>query len=100
MEKEQKTVKPTRPETMPMQFGEDHPGAFIRGDRAMYLSFLMNSAEQVIDKNVMANLKMNGWDTLKDALGSCCKGPIDDSNANCQFMKPFEECIIEGEDNE
>lgn len=29
----------SRPETGPMQFGEDWPGVFIRGDHALFYSF-------------------------------------------------------------
>lgn len=95
------TIKINRKSIMPMQFGKEYPGVFIKGDRAMYLSHIMNSAEQVIDENIMANLKMNGWDSLKNSLSSCASWPIDNGNVDCQFLKPFEECIKEGdsEDN-
>lgn len=36
-------IDESRVETGPVQFNEDWPGVFIRGDRAMYYSMMLNA---------------------------------------------------------
>lgn len=40
-----------RPETGPMQFGDDWPGVFIRGDNALYDSYMLNEALKLIPED-------------------------------------------------
>lgn len=39
-----------RPETGPMQFGEDWPGIFIRGDNAAHYAYCLDNPEQPMSK--------------------------------------------------
>lgn len=64
-----------RPETGPMQFGEDWPGVFIRGDNAMAFSLAVNKAAQIISKKHVLNtqelLVTSQLKWLAELLSSC-----------------------------
>lgn len=61
-----------RPETGPMQFGEDWPGIFIRGDGALFTAMFLSQA--------MARLPEDAWmershlSNLAKLLRSCSVG--------------------------
>lgn len=58
-----------RAETGPMQFGDDWPGVFIRGDQALYLAHILKmhlhhpEADSMITRSVLEG--------LASTLGSC-----------------------------
>jgi hypothetical protein len=61
-----------RVETGAVQFGDDWPGIFIRGDNAMYYAHLLNSIIDRLGKGV----PMEEWDALalqsiRDTLREC-----------------------------
>jgi hypothetical protein len=61
-----------RPETGPMQFGDDWPGVFIRGDNALFDARAIDAALMFVPKE--------RWDIasmlrgLRDTLQSCSVG--------------------------
>ena len=59
-----------RPETGPMQFGDDWPGVFIRGDNALlgYLPAVRVAIEALPPERWMEKAQLQG---LSDLLGSC-----------------------------
>lgn len=64
-----------RPETGPMQFGNDWPGVFIRGDNALLFAGAIEAAIEHVPHEHIARLKR-----LADTLRSCRAGshPADD----------------------
>ena len=79
-----------RPETGPMQFGEDWPGVFIRGDNAMaYALNLRQIADDVgayRPEDIAYILK-----EVYDVLMSCIEHPL---HPDKQVMKKFEDCVV------
>jgi len=78
-----------RPETGPMQFGEDWPGYFIRGDNAVYLGMLLEGMLKdemleigypLLDATILRNL-------ARDLQSSDVR-----SGAQVQKLAPFEQC--------
>jgi hypothetical protein len=59
-----------RPETGPMQFGDDWPGVFIRGDNALlgYYPAVRQAMELLPDEHWIAKAGLRG---LADLLQSC-----------------------------
>lgn len=83
-------LKQTRPETGTMQFGDDWPGVFIRGDNAMYYAMqlreFLENPETVYD-NVLAVAALEGLISI-----------LERSNAfsdlsDLQQMKDFNDAI-------
>lgn len=62
----------SRPETGPMQFGDDWPGVFIRGDDALgyYTALNVLLAECRNNKNLSSLLALQ-LEPLRDELHSC-----------------------------
>ena len=66
------TATTSRAETGPMQFGDDWPGVFIRGDNAlMYANALDGVLRDMRGQDVYARLQVEG---LRDLLRSCSVG--------------------------
>jgi hypothetical protein len=61
-----------RVESGPMQFGDDWPGAFIRGDSAGWYAFLLRQLLE--DKNTDLTCRMN-LPGLVSTLAGCIVGP-------------------------
>jgi len=64
-----------RIETGPVQFGNDWPGIFIRGDHAGYLAFTLSKQlekEDFMKNNVIERIQI---ECLRDLLSSCVIGP-------------------------
>lgn len=63
-----------RVETGAVQFGEDWPGLFVRGDQAIHLAFCIGSMEpflkSVIAGRGMPTLGPNDWDHLDMAMNA------------------------------
>lgn len=58
-----------RPESGPMQFGNDWPGVFIRGDHALFFAATLDGViASTVFKTVMDAEVMKG---LRDTLMSC-----------------------------
>lgn len=94
MSENNKKVKPTRPETGPMQFGEDWPGVFIRGDHAMhYASHLRMLLDGTIKPEEVKNFSNAvGLHGLLDLLTSCyAHGDLSD----LQLIKEYKDVCDE-----
>jgi hypothetical protein len=74
-----------RPETGPMQFGDDWPGIFIRGDTAF---FYLKVCEALKASNPIAQKGLEG---LKDLLELSQQRP----DMEVTKLKPFKECTEE-----
>ncbi len=57
-----------RVETGPVQFGDDWPGVFIRGDNALYYAMLIRASLKMFDMEFLPRLQMQD---LADILSSC-----------------------------
>lgn len=82
-----------RPETGSLQFGEDWPGTFIRGDNAMYLAY---SLEEIV-REAQPGGKITGLTPLQisalENLHQLLSGA--DAFRNIEgrvVLKPYEEC--------
>lgn len=61
-----------RPETGPMQFGDDWPGVFIRGDNALFDARAVDAAMGFIPEDLWhVKAMLRG---LRDTLQSCSVG--------------------------
>ena len=60
-----------RPETGPLQFGEDWPGVFIRGDNALFFAKALRRTIGRMDDGWLDKMMMQG---LADTLESCSVG--------------------------
>lgn len=72
-----------RVETGPVQFGEDWPGVFIRGDDAAYLVMVLNQFLNgpVTSRDVFAESALRGLaQTLAGCIVSAWKPPSGDSS--------------------
>lgn len=91
------TRRPTRPETGPMQFGDDWPGTFIRGDNA---AFYANSLRAVL-RDLDAGKQPSGMElgALRGLLEDLVASRVMPGNAlsELQRMNPFEECRNEND---
>lgn len=64
---------PGRVETGPIQFGDDWPGVFIRGDRAGWLALKLGEAmSHIPEAQLFLRLEVQG---LINLLGGCVAGP-------------------------
>jgi hypothetical protein len=63
---------PLRLETGAVQFGEDWPGVFIRGDDAIGMARDIRAARQgILDGRLPANQRIGRLEKLLDLLESC-----------------------------
>lgn len=83
-----------RPETGTIQFGNDWPGVFIRGDNAMMYAQTLNITLHLLDLNsdnegidIFARAQLEG---LLELLRSC-REPCD--KKSLQKLKDFTECL-------
>lgn len=61
-----------RPETGVMQFGEDWPGVFIRGDNALFDAMALRQAAELLPEDAwLLKAQLSG---LANTLGSCSVG--------------------------
>lgn len=61
----------TRPETGPMQFGDDWPGVFIRGDNALAYSLSAGRAVEALRQNPNYQIEAAMLAGLMRVLQSC-----------------------------
>lgn len=61
----------TRPETGPMQFGDDWPGVFIRGDNAFHMAMLMRLGAKALRVSIDDELSATQLDNYAKTLASC-----------------------------
>lgn len=80
----------SRPETGPMQFGDDWPGVFIRGDNAFHFAMELRAA--------MDALKESDYPPFRLAVLAGLAGTLECSNVqgghkadDLQLLRPFEE---------
>ncbi|MFA6049953.1 MAG: hypothetical protein WC761_02030 [Candidatus Paceibacterota bacterium] len=84
----------TRPETGPMQFGNDWPGVFIRGDNAGYYAMQLNSVLDKLSKDTGYNVFELA--TLKALAETLEASTIQDGKKTasaCQIMQSWEHCF-------
>ena len=60
---------PARPESGPMQFGNDWPGIFIRGDNALYYAHILSGVAESMATN--GGLWLETVEDLAKLLASC-----------------------------
>jgi len=60
-----------RPETGPMQFGDDWPGVFIRGDNALFFARTLGAAIALYPDRAIERSVLGG---LQKTLQSCSVG--------------------------
>ena len=60
-----------RVETGPVQFGDDWPGVFIRGDNAGYLSMVLDHILAAHGDKLHPIMERGTLESLRDTLGSC-----------------------------
>lgn len=65
------TQNPLRPETGPMQFGNDWPGVFIRGDNAMGYLLMLRQIQECLPADDLALANIMGLQSLINDLGGC-----------------------------
>lgn len=63
-----------RPETGPMQFGEDWPGVFIRGDNALFYAKALQETIETMSKTEGAWWNRATLEGLLSDLASCSVG--------------------------
>jgi hypothetical protein len=61
-----------RVETGPIQFGNDWPGTFIRGDNAAYYALLLNHLLETGEVDLVSKIQLRG---LVDELNGSIIGP-------------------------
>ncbi len=76
-----------RPETGPMQFGDDWPGIFIRGDNAAGFAYWLRT---VMRASSGAGIAVSILDGLASDLESCNVRTL----GEVQIMKPFDDCVV------
>jgi len=88
-----KQRKQTRIETGSVQFGDDWPGVFIRGDNAAYYAMIL---KQFLDNpdmrkdNIIMTSVLNGLvSTLSGCIVTSEGDPVD-----CQYIKDFNEVVL------
>lgn len=84
----------SRPETGPMQFGDDWPGVFIRGDNAKaILIALQHLRQQVKEAGVTEDAIMikGRLDHLVGLLSSCHTHHDTFDQGQVQMIKPWDE---------
>jgi len=64
-----------RVETGPVQFGDDWPGTFIRGDSSAYYALLLNQLIETGEVDLISKIQLRG---LVDELNSSTTGPCSD----------------------
>jgi len=82
----------SRPETGPMQFGDDWPGVFIRGDNAMYMAMMLRA---VLDGAKLDPISLAAVEQLHSLLSGCRETP---DQEGVVFLKPYDECLKDAEE--
>jgi hypothetical protein len=77
-----------------MQFGEDWPGIFIRGDNALALMLAIDGvllAKEGQPEDVFAKMQLKSF---RDTLMGCDDRLVGhDPNTEVQMLKPWDECL-------
>jgi hypothetical protein len=84
-------VAPVRPETGPMQFGEDWPGVFIRGDNAGYFALHLTMLLEMVETTPVSVGPKLTCEDLARTLGGCIVGA--EGEAEKQIMREFALCV-------
>ena len=71
MKKHQKVPLDARPETGPMQFGDDWPGVFVRGDDALGYASAVRRAVETLAEVDSSSVDVSRLAKLAELLGSC-----------------------------
>jgi hypothetical protein len=83
----------TRPETGPMQFGDDHTGVFIRGDHAMAMAMMLREhVEDMMRRGGIDPILGHSLLDLTNDLAGCDERG---QRHGLQRMRPFDECVTE-----
>jgi len=91
-----------RPESGPMQFENDWPGIFIRGDNAGYIIFQLRLLKQDIQKAEAKGAEFdffakNTIDEVIEYFNSAIVGSPKYAEENVQLLKSYKDCKIEKE---
>lgn len=82
---------PTRPETGPLQFGDDWPGVFFRGDDALARGRNLCALRDVVAERVSADAAWAHLATLDGLIGDLAVPR--DVGPEGQRLRPFGECL-------
>lgn len=82
----------SRPETGPMQFGDDWPGVFIRGDNCFHFALELDQAIKVLEK---ADYPPFRAATLKSLLFTLISSNVQEGHKakDLQILRPFPHCL-------
>jgi len=78
-----------RAETGPVQFGDDWPGVFIRGDNAHHYALIIERLLQAIGQGFQESIDR----TVLQDLAQMLRGSSINSSAAKVQLRPFGECI-------
>lgn len=90
---EPETEGPKRPEVGPMQFGDDWPGVFIRGDSAAFFAMTLQSLLPRL-KGTKDELARSAVEGLIDTLTSSDVARQRAEQLGVTKLLPFEQCLI------
>jgi len=79
-----------RPETGVMQFGDDWPGVFIRGDQAGWMAAALGEMLAGAPPNALVTAQM--WEMYQLLMDSNAQNCIIDE---LQLLRPYPECVKE-----
>lgn len=83
----------TRPETGPMQFGDDWTGVFLRGDYAGPMAFMLQMLLDRAEKaGIIGAIEAAPLRGLAADIASCDERG---ERHGLQRMRPFDECVSE-----
>jgi hypothetical protein len=79
-----------RPETGVMQFGDDWPGVFIRGDQAGWMAAALGEMLTGVTPNVLVTAQL--WEMYQLLMDSNAQNSITE---DLQQLRPYPECVKE-----
>jgi hypothetical protein len=80
----------SRPETGPMQFGDDWPGVFIRGDNALHYALELHGAIKALRKVDYSPFQLG---VLEGLLGTLQASDVRGGATDIQILRPFPHCL-------
>lgn len=67
--------KMQRVETGVIQFGNDWPGVYVRGDNALHMAMLMRTAAQALRVSINDEISARQLESYAETVASCCRRP-------------------------
>ena len=62
-----------RVETGVIQFGDDWPGVYVRGDNALHMALLMRTAAQALRVSINDEISAAQLESYAEMVASCCR---------------------------